>query len=380
MVGLGNARYRGVGVVYPFLAYFLIGLSMHLAGSYYSVYLYSYGVGEALIVLSFSINMVAQSIAVYPGGVFGDRFGRLKAVSIGVILYGLGVSMLWLAPCSVTAIVTAILCGFGTSFIISLEAWLADVYSGELGKVLSMFRAIYFASGFVGGVLALLVSGFGIRYVFLVSMLTILIAIAPLMMLPDVRGSKSVREIFRVTRDLFNRVFISILLYSSLISIPLILFYSLWSIILTERGFQESFIGLAYSVLLLSATIGSIATYRLLKTINSIALLSIASISLGLLLIASNTIQSLSATLTIFLLLEFVLGILTASLSYVKNRVVPSTIRASALSLIDLANTFTTSIFAPIITKLYPTTTLIVAGIIAIISTSLLITTKKTII
>jgi len=44
--------------------------------------------------------------------------------------------------------------------------------------------------------------------------------------------------------------------------------------------------------------------------------------------------------------LEFVIGALTASLSCVKNRVVPSAIRASALSLIDLANTFTIAIFA----------------------------------
>jgi len=150
------------------------------------------------------------------------------------------------------------------------------------------------------------------------------------------------------------------------------MFYALWSVVLVERGLSKDLVGLVYTALLLSATVGSAAARRLLKGAGYIKMLAALSILLGALFIASNTAQSAETTLALFLLLEFVLGALLATLSYAKNRVVPPDIRASSLSLIDLASSLTALVLTPVIVQTFPETKLAIAGTIIMLSAALL--------
>jgi len=368
-----SVQHRYAKMLHSLSAAFLMYLSMHLAGSYFSVFLYEHGVSEAVIALSFSINMASQLLTAWPSGLLADRFGRLKAVGLGVAIYCAGVLALGLAPGVATAALAAVLCGVGTSLISPFEAWLADAYRSEMEKVLASLRAVYFASGAAGGIAALLISRVSISYVFFSSAAVSLLTVALLTALPEIRGLKSVGAAFRDLGGLLkNRAFLSVLLYSSALSGPLMVFYALWSVVLVERGLSKDLVGLVYTVLLLSATAGSAATRRMLKGSGYVKMLAALSILLGALFIASNTAQSAETTLALFLLLEFVLGALLATLSYAKNRVVPPDIRASSLSLIDLASSLTALVLTPLIVQTFPETKLVAAGIIIMVSAALL--------
>jgi len=368
-----SVQHRYAKMLHSLSAAFLMYLSMHLAGSYFSVFLYEHGVSEAVIALSFSINMASQLLTVWPGGLFADRFGRLKAVSLGAVIYGAGILVLGLAPSIAAAILAAVLCGVGTSLISPFEAWLADAYRSEMEKALTSLRAIYFASGAAGGIIALLISRVSIRYIFFSSAAVSLLTVALLAALPEIRGLRSVGTVFKDLGGLLkNRAFLSVLLYSSALSGPLMVFYALWSVVLVERGLSKDLVGLVYTALLLSATAGSAATRRLLRGAGYVKMLAALSVLLGALFMASNTAQSTETTLALFLLLEFVLGALLATLSYARNRVVPPDIRASSLSLIDLASSLAALVLTPMIVQTFPETKLAIAGVIIMSSAAFL--------
>jgi len=369
-----STQYRRVKMLYPLSATFFMYLSMHLAGSYYSVLLYEHGVSETLIALSYSINMVSQLLTVWPSGLLADRFGRLRVTGLGTLVYGVGVLVLGLVPCNVTAILTAVLCGIGTSLMAPFEAWLADAYRDELERILTAFRAIYFASGAIGGVAALIVSRVSTNYVFLFSAVFSQLALVLLIALPEIKELKSLEIAFKAFKNILkDRAFCLILLYSSALSGPLVLFYALWSIVLVEKGLSKDLIGLMYALLLLSAAMGSVATRRLLEYADYVKLLVALSILLGSLFIASNIAKNIIIVLTLFLLLEFVLGALTTALSYARNIVVPPSLRASSLSLIDLASSLTALVLVPAIVQAFPEIKLAIAGILTILSAVFLV-------
>ncbi|MEM0126267.1 MAG: hypothetical protein QXU36_08440 [Thermofilum sp.] len=59
-----------------------------------------------------------------------------------------------------------------------------------------------------------------------------------------------------------------------------------------------------------------------------------------------------------------------------RNKVVPSAIRAHPLSLMELANSLVAMVLAPIIVQVFPTAKPIVAGILIMLSTSFLVIIK----
>ncbi|BES82764.1 MFS transporter [Pyrodictium abyssi] len=340
------------------LTVFLLGaalarLSMHLAGPYFAVYLVENGLSVALVALCFSVNNVSTFAAEYPSGILADRAGRLRAAAMGMLLYGAGILLL-LEPSAPTALASAALTGLGTTFTSgSLEAWLADTYSGApLRRALSLERSLGSATGAVAGLLASALTAAGTRAPFAASAAAAMLSAALLLVPPDNRGSSGSGQILRQSISVLKDPrFLLLAVHYSLVWSAILAFFIAWPLTLVDRGLDKGLLGVVYTALLAAMAAGSAVAQRLLRRLDALGYLAVFSAAALLVYTCVGLTHGLAVTLALFLLLELMLGAYTVSLAYARNLVVPSAVRASAVSLMNLVGSLVAAIAAPLIVR-----------------------------
>ena len=329
------------------LFYFLLSISMYLPGPYFTLYLNTY-VALPWIGLAYSLNRVSNLLLEYPSGVLADKVGRLKSTMLGSFL--LGMSMLVLVifgtPKVYIVILSALLGGAGMAFISgSLEAWAVDTFGKtNMKKLFSNMGTLKN----IGGVIASILAGTSVKYMglkwpLLLSGVLGVLSPAMLFLLQDNRGHHDSRTILlknlRMFRDIrFSMLVLIILLVSSMLSV----FFVIWPITLRDVGIYESLLGFVYFLLMTFMTIGSYLARKASSEIKGIKMFliggTVITSTIALLLKLNPTKPTAMLILVLLFIFEILIGSYYVFIAHMRNSVIPSEIRASAISMISLVN------------------------------------------
>lgn len=320
---------------------------MYLPGPYFILYLSTY-VALPWIGLAYSLNRASNLLLEYPSGVLADKVGRLKSAMLGSLL--LGMSMLVLVifgtPRGYLVVASALLGGAGMAFISgSLEAWAVDAFGKtSLKELFSSMGTLKNVGGVIASILAgVLVKYLGLKWPLLAS--GILGALSPvvLLALKDNRGHSESRIILGKSLQMFKDARFSILvLVILLVSSMLSVFFVIWPLTLRDAGLYESLLGIVYFTLMMAMATGSYLARRVSSEINGIRtfLLSGAAITLTIVLLLRLCHSKLTAVFILgsLLIFEILIGAYYVFIAHIRNSVIPSEIRASAISMISLIN------------------------------------------
>lgn len=327
------------------LFYFLLSVSMYLPGPYFVLYLNAY-VALPWIGLAYSLNRVSNLLLEYPSGVLADRVGRLKSTMLGSFLLGMSMLVLVIfeAPKGYIVILSAVLGGAGMAFISgSLEAWAVDTFGrANLKKLFSNMGTLKNIGGVVASVLAgISVKYMGLKWPLLLSGALGVLSPAMLFFLKDNRGHHDSRTILlknlRMFRDIrFSMLVLIILLVSSMLSV----FFVIWPITLRDVGIDE--LGFVYFVLMTFMAIGSYLARRTSSEIKGVQMFliggTVITSTVALLLKSNPTKPTAMLILVLLFVFEILIGSYYVFIAHLRNSVIPSEIRASAISMISLVN------------------------------------------
>ena len=339
------------------LFYFLLSVSMYLPGPYFILYLSTY-VALPWIGLAYSLNRASNLLLEYPSGVLADKVGRLKSTMLGSLL--LGMSMLVLVifgtPRVHLVVTSALLGGAGMAFISgSLEAWAVDTFGkANLKELFSSMGTLKNVGGVVASILAgALVKYLGLKWPLLVSGILSVLSTVILLSLKNNRGHPEGRTIIRKNLQMFKDArFSTLVLVILLVSSMLSVFFVIWPLTLKDAGLYESLFGIVYFLLMTSMAVGSYLARRVSSEINGMrtSLLGSAAITLTIafLLKLSHTKLTAVFILGFLVILEILIGAYYVFIAHLRNSVIPSEIRASAISMISLMNSGVGMVILPL--------------------------------
>ena len=337
-----------------FVRYFLISslvsLAIHMYGPYWSAYLYLNGIDVATVVLLTSISRICVTVLNIPTGLFADRYGRRTSHSIGMLINALGLLLLILFPKHLLLLTLAfIIMACGDSFRIgALEAWVVDEckkrgYRNLVPQVFGKRTTLDYVIGVVCGFLGGLLTVYSLHLpLFLSSIAALTSAILGLAFLSENYGFKS--SLVVITRKAFTLLFNSksvklYILGHTLITAVWAFYISTWTKLVLTLGLHKSLIGPLYSLLLLSASFGgavfTVFTKKWSYSVIGFSALLLSSPSL-LLIGFSNVLYTVLVGLILF---ELSLGALTPYLTSLRNDLLESSYRATAISLIHTIDT-----------------------------------------
>ena len=119
---------------------FIISLSLQLMGAYLILWFYSMGLSLTGIGLITSIYMVLTLPVDVSSSAFADKYGRLKILSIGALIYGLGLISLSASPSPIFIFLSYGVMGIGLGiYSNTLEAWIVDSLDSR-EKVAKVFQ------------------------------------------------------------------------------------------------------------------------------------------------------------------------------------------------------------------------------------------------
>ncbi len=330
---------------------------MYLPGPYFILYLSTY-VALPWIGLAYSLNRASNLLLEYPSGVLADKVGRLKSTMLGSLL--LGMSMLVLVifgtPRVHLVVTSALLGGAGMAFISgSLEAWAVDTFGkANLKELFSSMGTLKNVGGVVASILAgALVKYLGLKWPLLVSGTLSVLSPVILLSLKDNRGHPEGRTIIRKNIQMFKDArFSTLVLVILLVSSMLSVFFVIWPLTLKDAGLYESLFGIVYFLLMTSMAVGSYLARRVSSEINGMrtSLLGSAAITLTIafLLKLSHTKLTAVFILGFLVILEILIGAYYVFIAHLRNSVIPSEIRASAISMISLMNSGVGMVILPL--------------------------------
>jgi len=351
-------RHFGSSFIVFLLGYGLYSLAINVPGPYLVIYFAQAGVVLSVIAFSLSANRIIALIANYPAGIFTDRYGRIKSFSIGATIMGLAfIALSWL-PTTLTVLLYSALSGLGVAFIRgSLEAWLVDAFS-EGGKPpmkeISTAKAIGTIANAASGVVASMPTcSLPYNYLFLISGLLLFSSITPLLTLKDNYGAKSsARVIFSSLNLLRRRAFLTLISYTACSWAGIYFLMIFWPLILVHNGLRGDLIGVTYTALLGSMAVGSAIARRASGIVKCLRGLSLISLCIAIIFGFLASYRGLIYALALLAAFEVALGAYTVLLAYVRNAIIPSEARASAISLMSTFNSVATAVLTPLMAKL----------------------------
>jgi MFS family permease len=325
--------------------------------SYYIIFLTINGLNYTDISLIFVGNFLALAILNLFAGDFADRHGRKKAILIGgainvfgFLVYGLSSSILLFLLAEI------ILAGSSALISGSVEAWFIDSLRSEnkLGEAKKAFptnNSVSNLLGIVGGVVG--------------SMLPMLagaalVAVATffaLFLFKENFGERSSRFAGLVKESLSHfrhSPALRDLTYAEMFrSSAVIVYFIIYQPYLVLVGMSEEFLGLYFSVLMISTVAGNMLSTRIAGRLGRHRMLAFA----GMLLFASYILQPLVHTYLLagllFAICGFTSGLAIPAVMLWRNSMIPSRIRASTLavlsSLLNLAAGAMTLALGPLI-------------------------------
>ncbi len=154
-------------------------------------------------------------------------------------------------------------------------------------------------------------------------------------------------------RDIrFSMLVLIILLVSSMLSV----FFVIWPITLRDVGVYESILGFVYFLLMTFMAIGSYLARRTSSEVKGVQIFLIGGAVITLtiaLILGSNPAKHVAMLILVLLFaLEVLIGSYYVFIAQLRNSVIPSEIRASAISMISLVNSGVGMVVLPLFLSL----------------------------
>lgn len=291
----------------------------------------------------YSLSIVLFEV---PSGIAADVWGRRKTLILGSILGTVGFVIYSLFDSYIAFMIAELTLGLGMSFIsgsdsaMIYDTLLAHGREGEYakyeGRNFSVGNFAEAAAGFVGGALATL----SLRYPFYAQTLIAFTAIPAALTLVEPPRSKTVGR----KHDMLGALRYSLvdnsalrwnILYSSVLGCATLTMAWIYPLRLTALGFNELHIGAIHTCLNLLLGIVTLFSYRIEQILGPRRTVWLSTITLTVAFVAAGLSGEWSFLL-VMAIFYFCRGIATPVLKDYVNRMTPSSIRATVLSLRSL--------------------------------------------
>jgi len=332
------------------------------AGSVWILFFISVGLNLEQISLIVGTLFITQFIFEIPSSIWADRYSRKNILIIGMTFWLIAIVFFILGNSFICFIFASIFAGLSNAFASGTES--AIVYDTlqnlnrekEYDKVKSKMQGIYFigrAIGVIGGVLAYT---YNHKLPFLLSIFAVLVAIFLLFLLKEPKFHKSSGTHFDQIKEGFKfllaneKVWLIVLVFS-LMSATADILYNYYQPVLNLAGLPVIYFIYVYLGVNIMSLIGAISYAKLAKqlSINKILvfyLLAALAVSLGF------ATGKLVLILPLILLLSFCFGSHGIYMTSLINEVVPSSHRATTISLQSLINMIMMSILIIIVGRI----------------------------
>jgi|Deesub1362B_J571_1020462.scaffolds.fasta_scaffold00003_597 MFS family permease len=338
----------------------LEGLAGELAGSYIIIMLYQSGIDKDIIGLLFSTYLFTVLISDYPTGGFADTWGRTKIHSIGLFTEGISLILISIIHNTTILFIAFILSGLGIAMMSgSLTAWFVDevkktIEDQDHGKryterYFSLSYGLNSGLGLMGGIAGSLLSIYKISYPILIGgTLFIILSLSLLYIANENYGriGSSFGTVIEGGKLTIQNPSIAILIMAlSLVGGGFMIFAISWQLLLADvfRLPQWTY-GIVFSLMLAAMTIGSFSAKYLTGKLRYPPLLPIILIILGTTLSSIGFSRHIYLTITLFLIVEYALGLFRPVSNLLINELIPSEMRAIILSLYSTTNSISSSI------------------------------------
>lgn len=296
-----------------------------------------------------AIGVATQSLLEIPSGALSDLIGKKKTLLIGFLLMGVGEIIMIIHPSFLVFLISFIIMSAGYSFYSgTMDAFIYDTlvsanrtdrYSHVLSHVSIVGSfALAFAS-FIGGFMPKV--WVGLPFLMAGIMKLVGIIVVSLTDEPSVDTDKfSIGNFMRQTKKGFFQLFGKKMLQVTLLLVSFGIFYTVAYEILDDTsvvsyGYNESKIGILYSVVILISIPAGFLYEKFAKRFNSFILIALGAMFLVLNYIFSPWI-GVSIWTVLFISRAIYSPIRNSAISEVINRNTPSKIRATTISTYEL--------------------------------------------
>jgi len=289
----------------------------------------------------YSLSIVLFEI---PSGYFADVLGRKKTLVIGAVLGTLGFLIYSVTTGFVFFLVAEIVLGIGQSFISGADSALlfdslkADRCEHEYVKYEGRIYTIANFSEALAGVIGGTIATFSLHLPFVLQTLIAFTAVPAALALIEPpqetkREKPSIVDIFRVVKyaTITNRRLRYNLLISSIVGCATLTMAWTYQLYLKDVGFQNYTIGIVHTVLNLVVGTTTLFAYRIEARLQPRRTIWFTSVSVTAVFMLLGFVQS-AWVVAARVLFYFSRGIATPVFKYYVNRITPSDIRATVLS------------------------------------------------
>lgn len=332
------------------------------AGSIWILYFISIGLNLEQISLIVGTLFITQFIFEIPSSIWADRYSRKNILIIGMIFWLIAIIFFILGNSFIYFIFASIFAGLSSAFASGTES--AIVYDTllnlnrekEYDKVKSRMQGIYFigrAIGVVGGVLAYT---YDHKLPFQLSVFATLVAIFLLFLLKEPKFHKTSGTHFDQIKEGFKfllaneKVWLIILVFS-LMSAAAEMLFNYYQPVLNLAGLPVIYFIYVYLGVNIVSLIGAMSYTKLAKRLSNnkilvFYLLAVFAVSMGF------ATGKLIFILPLILFLSFCFGSHNVYMTSLINEVVPSSHRATTMSLQSLISMIMMSVLIVIIGRI----------------------------
>jgi MFS family permease len=376
------------------LAMGLINLAFFVFQGYFVFYLQQSGLSYLQMSLIYSVNLIFCALLSLPMGNLADRYGRKKAFAAGTAIMGMAMFIYAFSSAFSIFILAEIIWAVGWALMNgSNEAWVIDQLakegrSSDVPRTFTLMMGASYFVGVVGGLVASMLVVFALNLPFLgAALITFLTAALVMRNLSENYGTQrsSLRQILGESLA-FYRSSKGLQLLTAAESfryITAVIYLFLYQPYLVAIGLGEDYLGVYFSVLMISSAAGSMLAPRLNERVGHHWVLALSSIGLVSSFLLLSLTPGLAISCALFALCGLSNGMGWPPLMIWRNRIVPSHIRASALALFSsftyLAGAVMTLALGALLDASNPTAGFVFAALIGVSSIPLfLVANRKT--
>lgn len=329
---------------------FTTALAEALTTAIVTIYLLGKGLSFTQIGVLWSLSLFIATVLDFPTGNFADLYGRRLAFVIGILSVGTGALIYGLGSNFEIFLIAALFEGFGTAQVSgSITSWVVDeqIKVGKQDTVRKIFgdgSAAASIGGIVGGVsIGLLFTGpLEILY-FSSATLYILTGIFVLISIPDNYGQPSgkwislPKEVLSYFVHSFPLITLSIIFVLMFACFTVFIF--IWQPVAVGLGIKGGNLGYLYALFMAGTALGAFAIGRISKRIGEITTLmsNFVLVSAGFLVISLDL--GIAGLVSGIVLFAVGYGAAIPLVSAYMNTFIPSSIRASTVSLVGTIGT-----------------------------------------
>ncbi len=365
-----------------------------MVGAYIIIMLYSHGVDKEFVGILFSIYLITVLLLDYPTGGLADTVGRRGIHALGLFLEGVSLLLISIFPNNNIILTLAfIISGIGFAMMSgSFSAWFVDeakklfddseAAKKYMEKHFSLSYGLNSGLGLIGALAASFISTLSITHPIMIGGIIYLLLAPTLIILANENYGrvgtpfKTVIEGGKIT--IRKPTILVVIIAFSIIGSSFMIFAVSWQLFIADiyKLPQWSY-GIIFSIMLTAMTAGSFSAKYLTKTFSYRIILPAILISMAFSLSLIGIYQNLYTTITLFIFIEYIMGIFRPITSVFINELIPSDVRATILSLYSTINSLFSSggsYLAGHLAKMKEYTLLyLLSGLITILSISLLI-------